>query len=258
VIPELLRRLEFPGKRRLRRYVRVPERGEVEVHLPEGFSLALDLSEPLQRDLYAGVYDKHELALMRRFVRGGDMVDVGAHVGLYALAAAPLARRVLAFEPNQDARAQLERNVALNGCGNVVVDGRAVSDAVGTAQLWVGGDTAWSTLRAGWLAGSEPVEVATTTLDAEVERVGLEPAFVKVDVEGHELDVLRGGAATLAARRPVVLCEVGAETGVQVEELLPGYRGYRVLPRRLQRPWGPVDGLVNVLFVPREREAELP
>jgi FkbM family methyltransferase len=257
VIPALLRRFEFPGKRRLRRHVRVPERGEVEVRFPEGFRLALDLAEPLQRDLYAGVYDKHELALMRRLLRGGDMVDVGAYVGLYALAAAPRAGRVLAFEPNAAARARLERNVTLNGAANVVVDGRALSDSAGARKLWVGGDTAWSTLREGWLAGSEPVEVEATTLDSEVDRLGLEPAFVKVDVEGHEVDVLRGGAATIAAKRPVVLCEVGPETGVGVEELLPGYRGYRVLPRRLERPWGPVEGLVNVLFVPRERESEL-
>jgi FkbM family methyltransferase len=249
VIPALLRRVEFPGKRRVRRLVPVPRSGEAVVRFPEGFSLALDLTEPLQRDFYAGVYDKHELALMREALRGGgDMVDVGAYVGLYALAAAPLAGRVLAFEPNAAARARLERNAA--GAANVVVSGKAVSDREGGMRMWVRGDAAWSTLTEDWLAGASPVEVEATTLDAEVERVGLAPAFVKIDVEGHEPAVLRGAAAMIERHRPVVLCEVGPATAEAVQALLPGYEALRVLPRRLARGLGDLSGLANALFRP--------
>ena len=85
----VFRRVEFRGKRRLRRVLPVPPSGERIVRFAGGFRLELDLAEPLQRDFLAGVYDLHELRIVRRVLReGGDFVDVGAHIGIYAVPAA--------------------------------------------------------------------------------------------------------------------------------------------------------------------------
>jgi FkbM family methyltransferase len=245
-----MRRFEFPGKRRLRRHVRVPERGNAVVRFPEGMTLRLDLSESLQRDFYAGLHDAQELRLVRRLLAGGgDFVDVGAHVGLYTVFAARHARRVLAIEPNEAALRQLEENVRLNGLANVVVCAAAASSSAGEAFLAVAKhDPAFSTLGDAEFA-SERVRVPTTTVDAEVERHGLVPALVKIDVQDHELDVLAGMERSLE-QRPAVLCEVGEDTAAAIAARLEGWRAYRVGTRRLREGIGDVRGYFNVLFVP--------
>lgn len=206
----LTRRLEFPGKRRLRRRVRLPESGMRDVTLGGG-RFRLDLAESLHRDYYFGLCDQVEMRLIRRLLgHGGDFVDVGAHIGMYSVSIAQrITGRVLALEPNPSARALLEENLVLNECENVIVERVAVADAPGYAALHIptGGDSSWSTLDGGRLDGERAVDVEVSTLDVEVERHGLRPAVVKIDVEGVELDVLRGGAQTLA-RRPALLVEL--------------------------------------------------
>src|SRR4051812_27524832 len=98
-----LRRVDFRGKRRLRSILSAPSAGRQVVSMGEGVRLCLDLSEPLQRDYYVGAVDVLELRLVRHLLGaiGGDFIDVGAHVGLFALTAATSTRgKVLAFEPN--------------------------------------------------------------------------------------------------------------------------------------------------------------
>jgi FkbM family methyltransferase len=255
VLYPAFRRLDFRGKGRLRRRLPVPDEGERVVSFPGGVRLRLDLRESLQRDFLFGLYDRRELSLMRRFLEpGGDMVDVGAHVGMYAISAARHGRgRVLAFEPNPAARRQLEANVALNGV-RVEISDAAVAGEAGEALLHVPetDDPSFSSLGAGRFAEGEPVRVPTTTLDAEVEERGLTPAFVKVDVEGAELGVLAGAERTLA-RRPVLLVEVSDATAGEVERLLAGWDAYEVRRGGLRRGLAGASGFFNALFVPPER-----
>jgi FkbM family methyltransferase len=260
VLYPAFRRVDFRGKGRLRQRLPVPEDGVRVVSFPGGMRLRLDLRESLQRDFLFGLYDQRELGLMRRFLEpGGDMVDVGAHVGMYSVAAALAVRgrgRVLAFEPNPAARRQLEANVALNGCDNVLVSAAAVAAEPGEALLHVPAtsDPSFSSLGGGRFAEGEPVRVPTTTLDAEVGAAGLSPAFVKVDVEGAELGVLDGAERTLASR-PVLLVEVGDATARPVAERLAarGYEPYEVRRGGLHRGLDGARGFFNALFVPPER-----
>src|SRR2546428_6081580 len=131
VLFPVFRRVDFRGKGRLRARLPVPHEGRPVVRFPGGVRLRLDLRESLQRDFYFGLYDQHELRLVSRYLRsGGDFVDVGAHIGMYAVRAAVELRgrgRVLAFEPNPSARAQLVENLALNGCENAAVVAAAVT-----------------------------------------------------------------------------------------------------------------------------------
>ncbi len=265
----LTRRVEFPGKRRLRRLVRLPDAGVHEVELG-GSRLRLDLSESLHRDYYFGLRDQVELGLIRRLLaRGGDFVDVGAHVGLYTVCAARLLRgrgRVLAIEPNPVACARLQENVAINDCANVVVDAAAATSADGHALLHVptNGDAAWSSLVDGRVPASETVWVETKTLDAELERHALRPSVVKIDVEGCESDVLRG-APSLLERRPALLIELVETNARRVVSALGrlGYCVARAGTRHLER-WPSNPGSSNAVFLqpwqlallrPRERRA---
>jgi FkbM family methyltransferase len=252
----ILRRVEFRGKRRLRRFAPVPERGRRVVRIGANLRIELDLSEPLQRDYYFGMFDLFELDLVRRILsaHGGDFVDVGAYIGVYSVVAAQATNgRVLAFEPHPTAREQLGRNLRLNGSNAIVVAGAAGASS-GEAILHVaaGGDASWSTLaedgRFGALDAGVPVSV--TTVDDEVARNRLSPSVVKIDVEGRELDVFAGMEATLAGL-PALLVEVSPESAAALESRLvsANYRGFRIEPSRVVDGAASGRGIYNALFV---------
>jgi FkbM family methyltransferase len=255
VLYPVFRRVDFRGKGRLRSVLPVPSSGTVVAGFPGGMRLRLDLRESLQRDFLFGLYDRVELGLVRRkLAAGGDFVDVGAHIGMYSVAAALAGRgRVLAFEPNPAARAQLEANLALNRCRNVIVSAAAVSDSVRDTVLHVPAtpDPSFSSLEGGRFEEGEPVAVATTTLDAAVREHGLRPAVVKIDVEGGELAVVVGASKTLEWR-PLLLVEVNEESGRELEaQLRPlGYRAFRAARRSLEPGLAGAGGLFNAVFDP--------
>lgn len=277
VLP-VTRRTDFPGKRRLRTFVRLPESGTREVRLASG-RFRLDLGESMYRDYYFGLSDQLELRVIRRMLfGGGDFVDAGASIGIYTVDVARFLGtrgRVLALEPNPRVRARLEENIQLNGCTNVIVSDVAVAAASGHAQLHVPryGDSAWASLSSAWVDGSEwvgerdIVEVEAVTLDAVVARHSLRPAVVKIDVEGLEADVLRGAESVLE-HRPAVLVEIVEEN---VAEVVPamvglGYLVARAGTRRLE-PWPAEPRASNAVFLqpahlaflrPRERRAFAP
>ena len=248
----IFRRVDFRGKGRLRRILPVRAEGTAVASFPGGFRLKLDLRESLQRDFLFGLYDRRELDLVREHLGGGDFVDVGAHVGLYTVAAALHGPgRVLAFEPNPSAREQLDENLALNHADDVLVVPKAVGDAPGTALLHVPTtpDPSFSSLAGGRFAEGEPIDVEVTTVDAEVEAAGLAPSVVKIDVEGGELAVVGGMQRTLERHRPVLLVEVNEASARELAQKLDGYSGFWV--GRGLEPLASGRGLFNALFLPQ-------
>lgn len=137
----------------------------------------------------------------------GVILDIGANFGYYAitLAAGSGSRRTIhAFEPNATTFDRLERNIRLNALGNVIAHRAALSDQVGTAGVRV-----VNPVNSGSTQLTEGDSVVVTTIDAfcRSERIG-RLDFLKIDVEGYENRVLRGGAATLARFRPAIMIEL--------------------------------------------------
>jgi FkbM family methyltransferase len=162
-------------------------------------------------------------------------IDVGAHVGYYALQMAlwtAPSGKVIAFEPNPSARSVLEANVRLNGfSGRIVVEAAAVSDAPGTAPLFHGGETTGLS-RIGSpnpdTDASEGIDVPVVTLDDYCAGHAVVPAWVLVDTEGLELQVLEGARRLLTASTARVVVEMHPDlwpagrvaTAVRFEALL--------------------------------------
>lgn len=149
----------------------------------------------------------YELAFQHRFaetVQEGDIVfDIGAHVGYYTLLAA---RRVgpggyvYAFEPLPRNSAFLDRHIQINHLSNVTSYQVAVSDQSGSAHF--GGGQSSST---GRITSNGELEVRAATLDDMLDSGEVTPPSVmKIDVEGAEAAVLRGGQRLLAQYRPVI------------------------------------------------------
>src|SRR5436309_2324852 len=168
-------------------------------------------------------------------VRPGDVVaDVGAHVGLYALALGRRVRpggRVIAFEPDPDNFAALEGHVALNG----------LTDSVESCQAAVGCQDGFVAFAAG--RGSESrvaLDTARSTDRLRVRAVRLDSHLrddrldvLKIDVEGYEQAVLQGAEGLLSdrQRRPrAIYIEVHpyawTETGTTSDSLLEMLRAY--------------------------------
>jgi FkbM family methyltransferase len=177
--------------------------------------------------LYANPPDLPEMLVWRRALRdGGLFVDVGANVGTYTIWAAELGAEVIALEPAADTFGLLKENIALNGY-QVTAVRAAAGDHCGTARFTSGLDTGNS------LAPDGPAVTELITVDALIgdRRV----TGMKVDVEGFEIDVLRGAARALADRRIGLIqlewnkmstVSLGADRG-PVAELLAGH-GYRL------------------------------
>lgn len=129
-------------------------------------------------------------------LRGKVVYDVGAFHGLLTIHYARHARTVIAWEPNSRNRRRLMENVKLNQFPNVTVrpyglSSKAVRAEMSFDPLMPG----MATVDSGMASGSERETIELRTLDSEH---GLEPPdLIKIDVEGFELEVLKGAARTL-------------------------------------------------------------
>jgi FkbM family methyltransferase len=176
-------------------------------------------------------------------------LDVGANHGVYAYKLSKTFEKVYAFEPNLSVTADLKdylRNI------EVVESGVSISSCAATLFVpEVGGRllTGWGSLSKDNCGEAESlfeVQAQFVSLDSlHLSRID----FIKVDVEGHELEVLRGAARTLKDNHPVLLVEIKPENMSPVVQYLLEL-GYRLT--RLVDVAG-VDGeSENFLFYPLE------
>ncbi len=229
-----------------------------------------------------------EMLLLDRFVGDGDVcVDVGASYGLYTVALARLAGptgAVHAFEPRPRSRSVLRWTTRLLAPGNVSIHAFAVGardgeDVIVTPhRRWGLPVPGRSFLRRelgpqggtyfdGWedefgFATEHAVDVRS--LDSLLaDRPGRRVSFVKIDVEGAELDVLEGARALLTQHRPVVLCEIEdrhtSKYGRRAEDVVAwleagGYTAHRLDGRDLRPVARTSADNINYLFLPGGQE----
>jgi FkbM family methyltransferase len=178
--------------------------------------------------------------LSRALIGTGDVVfDVGANVGVWLLGAARRAGEtgsVHAFEPVPENLARLRTHLSLNALDFVHVDPRVLSSEPGEVPFF---PSRTSNSGMGSLGPSpssaEPVRVTATTLDLYCQEHGIGHVdFLKVDVEGAELLVFRGGARLLAAvNAPAIMFEAddslaaGLSSSTAATKEFLAYCGYR-------------------------------
>lgn len=173
-------------------------------------------NDDLGDSIYMRYFEVAEYSFVSRYLHSGMIaLDVGAHHGLYTtLAAIRVGNRgrVIAFEPSPRERRWLQWHVRLNRLTNIVVEAVALGETNGESDLYLvnGRETGCNSLREPNV--SEPtkrVPVLVRSLDhyLENERVAT-VNFVKIDTEGAELSILKGGSRMLRRDRPVIMCEV--------------------------------------------------
>jgi FkbM family methyltransferase len=177
----------------------------------------------LSRVLFlTGNFEPNELTWMSQtLVEGMTMIDIGAHMGMYTLTASKLVGEsgvVVAVEPSTREFQRLNFHVTLNELRNVRCLQLAASSASGEATLkiaseWNSGHNTFGEFFNPEVETIREERVLTQTLDAVVSAQNLERVdLIKIDVEGHELQVLAGAVETLTRFRPNLLIEVFEET----------------------------------------------
>ena len=143
---------------------------------------------------------------------GMVLFDIGAHYGLFTLAALHWGgegARVVAVDPSPAALEVFDRNMTIASAGDRVERFCAAAGAEeGETALLTGGAGAWHMMVAPDGARRDAVTVPQLTLDGIAARAGLTPTHVKIDVEGEEDAVLRGGEGVLRRDRPLVFLEL--------------------------------------------------
>jgi FkbM family methyltransferase len=239
----------------------VPRVGVVQAALPRGRVLRMrsrgddDIASPL---FWRG-WDGHESETVHVFYElagtAGVTLDVGAHVGYYALLAAHAnpAGRVFAFEPMPRVRERLEGNIALNGAANVTCMSCALGSPAGQAEFFHvrDGIPSSSSLSRGFMQSiAARDELTSSTVDvlegdAFAAAHGIECVdLVKLDTETTEPAVVAGMLGTLRRDRPPIICEVlDAQAARELQDLLDplGYEYFLLtadgpLPRAHIRP----------------------
>lgn len=155
--------------------------------------------ETFWTSLDAGWEDETLAFIEAHAAPGTVFVDIGAWIGPISLLAARKGARVVALEPDPVARAALEENLALNGLKAQIVPKALHADAQGLTLYGGRRGLGASTTSALGVSKGDPVRVPTVTAEDVAALAGDDPAFMKVDVEGHEY-ALGPALAALRAR----------------------------------------------------------
>lgn len=197
----------------------------------------------------AQVCDPEQREEFENFLRycgaGMFLLDVGAHFGIFSLAAAHFGGRAIAVDPSPIATRMIAKQLALNNLKNSVqIIQAAVGDKDGTLDMVSAGVYSDGYFKFDGRRGkSELTRVKATTIDQLAGQFGV-PTHIKIDVEGHEAAVLRGGRNVLRRFAPILLVELhneivaadGRDPNDALDELTEmGYNNFSSTGKRLNR-----------------------
>ena len=204
----------------IRRYI-FPDR-QLWVQVQSGFAkgMWMHLRIPDEAGFWRGEHEPEVQSAISTMARTGDVIyDIGAHLGSITLAAVRVVGaggRIVAFEADPSNVRRLRENLSRNHLDGAVqlvhaalwsdLTAREITFRRGTAGSSQGGVETDNQRPV--LADGELIRVPVTTLDAFIAAGGSPPQLIKIDVEGGECEVVRGGATLFAAHRPSLIVEV--------------------------------------------------
>jgi FkbM family methyltransferase len=165
-------------------------------------------------------YEAANFHFLKQYLRKGDTVlDIGAHIGVFSSAAAILTGekgKVYAFEPSKQTFDLLQKTISINKSGNVVEGVHAaIGGYTGKINFFVSsiaGDNSNSIVAYKEDRELFPAEVDIFTIDDFVAAHKIEQIkYMKIDVEGAELDALKGARYVLKRMQPFIILAIHPE-----------------------------------------------
>ena len=150
--------------------------------------------------------------LEKQFKPGQVIWDIGSHYGHYSIFAASVSDqkdRVFSFEPDAKARTVQVKNIAMNSLQDrIKIMDVAVSTADGTVDfLELNGNSNSHIINGATVSDSKVKRIQSRSLDSLLMEIPC-PDYVKIDTEGAEIDILRGGSALLSNPKVNFICEL--------------------------------------------------
>ncbi len=184
-----------------------------------------------------GTYEKGILTFLQSNLRKGDcFVDVGANIGLMSIFASNCVGnegQVLAYEAHPKTAELLKENIGLNQLLNIQVCQYALGSEEGQTKIYDN----WQINRGGASLivktnDSIAFDIEIHQLDNKIP-TNLQPKIIKIDVEGFELEVLKGASETIKRFQPILIVEFSEirenvhESGAQLVEIIKTFGNYR-------------------------------
>jgi FkbM family methyltransferase len=199
-----------------------------------GVAMKVDIAKQMGNAIYwRGAHDWAPIFVLEKFLKKGDtFIDVGANQGEYSLWAARKVGskgKVIAFEPMQQLFDQLTENIRLNESfqKTIIPIKLGLSDKKGEVTLFASEDSneGTNTIYNTDKFSIELGKIQLDTLDEQLDELKINTVnFLKVDVEGAELQVLKGTLNTLKNNRPILLLEINKDAciagGYMPEDIL--------------------------------------
>jgi FkbM family methyltransferase len=161
---------------------------------------------------YESNYEQENYSFLQQQLKPGmQVLDIGAHLGLFSGFSSQLVGKegkIICFEPTPGTYSVLKETLRLNHCENVIAIQAAVSAAEGTASFYVSDTAACNSNSLVYNKPDRKLQsyvVQLVTIDGITIQYSLKPDLIKIDAEGAELDVLKGGGKTLTEYKPILI-----------------------------------------------------
>ena len=198
-----------------------------------------------------GSCESELLNLHRISSRHDVAIDVGTNVGLYSFIMSKHFSKVYAFEINDG----LTESLAAFNPGNIEIINKGLSSQEGNAILYIPvlkglPLTGWASLTPGNCPDTHE-HLEKPVKFGPLDSYDIHPvSFIKIDVEGHELEVLNGAAQTLLRNRPTVLVEIKPQN---LEKVFLFFAAMNYKMKKLEDLIGIKGSDENFIFLPGEK-----
>ncbi len=161
-------------------------------------------------------------------IKKGIFIDVGANVGKYSIMVGNRLKnngKVISIEPEINNFLTLKENIKLNKLNNVILENSACSEKNGLVQLYLSDYPGQHSI---YRKTKHRIKVRSVKLDDLIKKYSLKKVnLIKIDVEGAEIDVLKGAENILKKFKPKIIFECYGENYPKVKALLKKY-GYKI------------------------------
>ena len=161
------------------------------------------------------IWEPHMHDIFDKFIKKDSIViECGCHIGSHTIKMASLCEKIYGFEPMPATYNILKKNIELNGINNAIIYEKGVSDNKGTTTVnWIADeDTGQCGLDNNPMGKPQWIKATDETINVElitIDSLNLDKLdFMKIDVEGYEPLVIKGGINTIKKCKPVIIMEV--------------------------------------------------
>lgn len=236
---DIYRSVDFKGKLFISGFIK--NSAQNGIYLCGQLKYNIDFTDKIQEMVYLGTYERQEIRLLEKYVKKGWIcLDIGANIGFYTLTLSKLVGedgKIYAIEPSQSNYKKLNDNIAINNLDNCITSNIALSSKSGEFLFSVSPNqnSGWGRLGK-WKSAQSEVIVNVNTLDDFVIFNNISNIdFLKIDIEGHELEFLQGAKNTLkngiVKRIMIEYCGYVLEPqGINLKQYVDSIMGFDYIP----------------------------